>query len=58
MKKATGKKATAKLNKDGGTSAPYREQAKVPMGPGADVPGKMPHPVQLKKQRNQGKGKR
>jgi|SoiMethySBSTD1v2_1073268.scaffolds.fasta_scaffold04869_9 hypothetical protein len=47
-----------KIAGQGGTSSPYPHQTKVPMGPGADVPGKMPHPVQLPKLRSQGKGKR
>lgn len=61
MKKATAKgkhKRGPKVSSQGGTSSPYRNQQKVPMGPGADVPGKMPHPVQLPKLRSPGKGKR
>ena len=57
-KKATNKKLGSRIVDKGGTSSPYPRQAQVPMGPGADVPGKMPHPVQLPKLRNPGKGKR
>lgn len=51
MKKATKKKSGAKIPGQGGTSSPYPQQMRVPTGPGADVPGKMPHPVQLPKKR-------
>ncbi len=57
-KKAPSKKSGARITGQGGTSSPYARQTRVPMGPGADVPRKMPHPVQLPKLRNPGKGKR